>query len=186
LVIEDDPDIADLLSSMLEDSGFQTIQARTVEAARKVLVEEYIDLVTLDLIMPDANGSVILDEMARSGKLENVPVLVISGYTERVDGGRFAHHGRPRQPGKHKRALSDGHSGANHFGTLPKPVRAVELNRMVTQALAFRAKRVLLFLASSIGSRAASFLRGVCEHSSIRAFEHYWPRLFRFATVKNG
>jgi PAS domain S-box-containing protein len=165
LVIEDDPDIADLLSSMLEESGFQTIQARTVEAARKVLVEQTIDLVTLDLIMPDANGSVILDEMARSGKLENVPVLVISGYTERVDGGRFSTNIRLMNSSKRARSLSDGYSLKNHFGTLPKPVRAVDLNRLVTQALAFRAKRVLLFLATATGSRAASFLRGVCEHS---------------------
>jgi PAS domain S-box-containing protein len=165
LVVEDDPDIADLLSSMLEDSGFQTIQARTVEAARKVLAEETIDLVTLDLIMPDANGSVILDEMARSGKLENVPVLVISGYTERVDGGRFAPNARPKTSAKRTRSISDGHTGTNHFATLAKPVRAADLNRLVTQALSFRAKRVLLFVASSGGSRAASFLRGVCEHS---------------------
>ena len=165
LVVEDDPDIADLLSSMLEDFGFQTIQARTVEAARKVLAEEAIDLVTLDLIMPDANGSVILDEMARSGKLENVPVLVISGYTERVDGGRFSPNVRPKTLAKRTRSISDGHSGTNHFATLAKPVRADDLNRLVTQALAFRAKRVLLFVASSGGSRAASFLRGVCERS---------------------
>lgn len=165
LVVEDDPDIADLLCGMLEECGFQTIQARTVAAARTALAQEFVDLVTLDLIMPDANGSVLLDEMACSAKLENIPVLVISGYADRVGGGRFATNAWPAKASKGK-TISEGHSGTNHFATLSKPIKLVDLKRLVTQALAYRAKRVILFIANSNGSRAVSFLRGVCEHSA--------------------
>ena len=85
LVIEDNQDINDLLSAILEDEGYQVISVtdglKAVEAAR----EHRPDLITLDLAMPGKDGWVIARELQEDRVTENIPILVISAYTRDLD-----------------------------------------------------------------------------------------------------
>ncbi|HBZ93870.1 MAG TPA: DNA-binding response regulator, partial [Pseudomonas sp.] len=56
LIVDDDPEIRQLLSTYLSDAGYQTSVASQGVEMRKRLEEQLIDLVVLDLMMPGEDG----------------------------------------------------------------------------------------------------------------------------------
>ncbi|HUZ66989.1 MAG TPA: ATP-binding protein [Beijerinckiaceae bacterium] len=81
LVVEDEPDVRATASSMLEDLGYQVLQAETGARALAILEEEDdIDLVFTDVILPDGMGGL---DLARriARRRPTLPVLLTSGYT---------------------------------------------------------------------------------------------------------
>lgn len=83
LCIEDDPAIVELLVEVLEDEGFETIEAADgVEGIRKFA--ERPDIILCDVDMPHMNGFGVLSELRKSaGQLRNVPFLFITAYGSR-------------------------------------------------------------------------------------------------------
>src|SRR5919198_3825760 len=85
VVIEDNQDINDLLSSILEEEGYRVISVtdgrEAVEAAR----EHRPDLITLDLALPGKDGWAIARELQEDPTTEHIPILVISAYTRDLD-----------------------------------------------------------------------------------------------------
>ncbi len=61
LVVDDEPDILELLSEELEYEGFATVCAGSGNDAVRVLENENFDLVISDYKMPNGNGKVVLD-----------------------------------------------------------------------------------------------------------------------------
>jgi len=80
LIIEDDPDIGNILTDLFSDVGYNAICAETGSEALKHLELDTFDLVTLDLRLPDMNGNEILHELARRAFAN--PVVVISANLE--------------------------------------------------------------------------------------------------------
>jgi len=80
LLVDDEPYILDIGVKMLEKMGYTTIQARCGEDAIRIFQEdsEKIDLVILDLIMPDIGGGEVFDRL-RSIR-SDIKVLLASGY----------------------------------------------------------------------------------------------------------
>jgi diguanylate cyclase (GGDEF)-like protein len=78
LVIEDDPEIQYILSVVLADDGREIIAAESAEKARAELSDGDIDLVILDLILPDADGRSLLSELRASRATAAVPVVVMT------------------------------------------------------------------------------------------------------------
>ena len=60
LVVEDDLPVAQLLKDWLSEEGYWTRQAFTFDETKAALSEEPVDLVTLDIMMPEVNGLEIL------------------------------------------------------------------------------------------------------------------------------
>jgi CheY-like chemotaxis protein len=56
LIVDDDPGVRTLLRVLLEDAGYQTIEAENGRAAIDILRERAIDLALLDLVMPEQEG----------------------------------------------------------------------------------------------------------------------------------
>ena len=56
LLVEDDPNIVDLIRSNLSVRGFDTVVSSDAEAALQLLETEEPDIVLLDLMLPDADG----------------------------------------------------------------------------------------------------------------------------------
>lgn len=77
LHIDDDIITRKLFDSFLSDKGFSIIQAENGTAGLKHIQEEHIDLVILDLFMPDYDGLELLDIIRESN--EFVPIIVVSG-----------------------------------------------------------------------------------------------------------
>jgi len=79
LVVDDEPDIRQLVSEILEDEGYQVSIAETAEEARTQLREHNPDLVLLDIWMPGEDGISLLKSWSESGVLR-CPVIMMSGH----------------------------------------------------------------------------------------------------------
>ncbi len=79
MVVDDEPDIRDLVREILEDEGYAVIVAEDVKNAREAVAEQLPDLVLLDIWMPDQDGVSLLKEWRDAGQLK-FPVVMISGH----------------------------------------------------------------------------------------------------------
>jgi two-component system OmpR family response regulator len=86
-VVEDDPGIADLLSSALSFAGFEVRTAGTATEALREITARAPDLVVLDIMLPDSDGFEVLRRIRGQGS--TLPVLFLSardGVADRVSG----------------------------------------------------------------------------------------------------
>ena len=79
LVVDDEPDIRNLVREILEDEGFAVTTAENAEQARQCRRQRRPDLILLDVWMPDTDGITLLKEWSEAGG-SDVPVIVISGH----------------------------------------------------------------------------------------------------------
>jgi adenylate cyclase len=82
LTVDDDPDSRELLYRRLGKEGHRVIQASSGKTALEKLSAKPVDLVLLDLVMPDLNGIQVLQRMKSDPALKNIPVIVVSGQNE--------------------------------------------------------------------------------------------------------
>jgi PAS domain S-box-containing protein len=80
LVVEDDADLADVLTTTFRSHGVDTRHVGTVAAARSVVPDLAPDLIVLDLRLPDGDGVELLHTLRAQGHLGGVPVVVYTGY----------------------------------------------------------------------------------------------------------
>ncbi|MCL2249979.1 MAG: response regulator transcription factor [Oscillospiraceae bacterium] len=83
LVVEDDAHIRKLMCTVLKTHGFETLQAEDGLVALDVMEKEHIDLVVLDLMMPNMNGYEFTKELRSVG--ENLPILMVTAKHEQSD-----------------------------------------------------------------------------------------------------
>jgi len=79
LVVDDEPDIRNLVHEILEDEGYSVTTADGGEAARKACRVRRPDLILLDIWMQDVDGITLLREWSESGELP-CPVVMMSGH----------------------------------------------------------------------------------------------------------
>ena len=79
LVVDDEVGIRELLSEILGDEGHSVLMAENAARARDLRAREQIDLVLLDIWMPDTDGVTLLKEWASNGQL-TMPVIMMSGH----------------------------------------------------------------------------------------------------------
>jgi DNA-binding response OmpR family regulator len=85
-VVEDNPELARLLTRILSDAGYSVTVAGTFAGALAAIRTVDPDLIILDLILPDGRGEDVLAELMRCRPLSRVLVLSsISQVTTRVD-----------------------------------------------------------------------------------------------------
>lgn len=83
LVVDDDPDIREVVSILLADEGYRPIQAENGGAAvEKVYADKDIDLVIMDIMMPGVNGIEACEMIRRKSK---VPVLFLTAKSQEED-----------------------------------------------------------------------------------------------------
>jgi two-component system, chemotaxis family, chemotaxis protein CheY len=78
LVVDDDPDILDALSEILEGEGFVVRRAKNGKEALERLVPEPPQLVLLDLMMPVMDGWEFAQRMRLVPGARGVPIIVLS------------------------------------------------------------------------------------------------------------
>jgi DNA-binding response OmpR family regulator len=82
LVIEDEPDIQNFVSRVLELEGYTVLKAYNGNIALKLLENHFIDLIMLDLRLPGIDGWSILRGLKNSRQFSHIPVIVISAVAE--------------------------------------------------------------------------------------------------------
>jgi DNA-binding response OmpR family regulator len=83
LIIEDDPSIRQGLSETFEAEHFTVLAAANGEKGYQAARHEHIDLIVLDLMLPDKNGEEICRDLRRDGF--NTPILMLTSKTDEVD-----------------------------------------------------------------------------------------------------
>ena len=82
LIVDDDPDIRQLLVDYLVRNGFDAKPAGSGREMAQVLERHAIDLVVLDLMLPDADGLVLCRDLRAKS---NLPVLMLTARGEETD-----------------------------------------------------------------------------------------------------
>jgi PAS domain S-box-containing protein len=84
LVVEDDPADRHLLVETLMRSGYRVLAAERASDALAIGAEHFLDAVTLDLILPDQSGLELLQELRRTSRNPDVPVVVVTVVAEKA------------------------------------------------------------------------------------------------------
>jgi len=79
LVVDDEPDIRELVRDILVDEGYDVTTAENGGQARQARRQRRPDLVLLDIWMPDIDGISLLREWSTERE-QNIPVIMISGH----------------------------------------------------------------------------------------------------------
>ena len=79
LIIDDEKDIRDSLKDILIDEGYEIHLAENSLEAKKIKLSQTIDLILLDIWMPDIDGLSLLKEWASNNEI-NCPVVMMSGH----------------------------------------------------------------------------------------------------------
>jgi two-component system, OmpR family, KDP operon response regulator KdpE len=80
LIVDDEPPIQRFLKTSLAAQGYQTLEALSGGEAHSVLAKNRVDVVVLDLGLPDIDGLDVLKNIRASGS--SVPVIVLSSRTD--------------------------------------------------------------------------------------------------------
>jgi len=76
LIIEDDPDLANILAAMLERHNIQSHIVLTGGKGIALSKQMHPDLIVLDLILPDMDGSIVVETLRKDNILRSVPLVV--------------------------------------------------------------------------------------------------------------
>ena len=78
LIIEDEADIRNFASRVLELEGYRALQAEDGDEGLQLARENELSLVLLDLRLPGRDGLAVLREMKSAAELSAIPVIVFS------------------------------------------------------------------------------------------------------------
>ena len=81
LIVEDEPDFAALLCSILVKAGYTVTTAYNFEEAFAHVRETTPDLITLDMQMPRKSGAHFYRALKSNKEFEDIPVVVVTGLT---------------------------------------------------------------------------------------------------------
>ncbi|MBE9505162.1 MAG: response regulator [Proteobacteria bacterium] len=78
LIVDDDPQCLELLSSILEPIGFTVIKASGGKKAIELARANNPDLMILDLMMPEVSGFDVVHEMKMNAKTREIPIMILT------------------------------------------------------------------------------------------------------------
>jgi len=85
LIIEDDPEIQELLFHSLSKEGWKLIQVKTGEEGLKILKTKKADCILLDIMLPGIDGLNILKKIKDIEQCRNIPVIMTTAKGEEAD-----------------------------------------------------------------------------------------------------
>jgi len=91
LVVDDDPDILEAISMILESQGYKVVTAREGVEGLANLKAEKPDLMILDLLMPKMDGFAVCKELQdpRWAKYKGIPILILTSVREEASRRRY-------------------------------------------------------------------------------------------------
>lgn len=93
LVVEDSPTTRKVVTMVLQRKGFTCHEAPSGQQALELMEKESYDLVMLDAMLPDMTGYDILLQLKKRGRLETLPVVMLTAKTGATDRQRGLHAG---------------------------------------------------------------------------------------------
>ncbi len=118
LLVEDDYSARTEMADVLRDAGYEVLEATDGPAALRLATQGDPAVILLDLILPDAAGFDLLNQLRALPGRASTPIVAVSGFEERVQEARL--------------------SGAPFDAYLVKPFGTAELLAVVAEGLAAR------------------------------------------------
>lgn len=81
LVVDDEPDMREWLTTFFEDNGYVTITARDGEEGFEKVKTEHPDLITLDISMDKESGIRMYRDLKGDSELSKIPVVMVTGVS---------------------------------------------------------------------------------------------------------
>ena len=119
LVVDDDPDAREFLTTVLQDHGFGTLTAEDGTEAIAMIEKKPPDLVALDITMPEKSGVAVYRKLKEHDQFKHIPIIIVTGISD--DFKKFISTRRQVPPPE---------------GYISKPVDAEHLVKMVRKLLA--------------------------------------------------
>jgi len=85
LVVDDEPNIIELIRMNLGKSGFEILPAYAGEEAVTLARRELPDLILLDIMLPDIDGLEVLRQLRTDVTTENIPIIMLTARSEETD-----------------------------------------------------------------------------------------------------
>ena len=85
LIIEDEPDLRELLSSTLSREGYDVMEAETAETALQMLDSKLPDLAIVDWMLPGMDGIELVKRLRRDDVTEDLPIIMLTARGEEPD-----------------------------------------------------------------------------------------------------
>lgn len=91
LLADDDPDVVEVVSMLLEEEGYEIITAKDGAQALEKIERENPDLVILDLLMPRVDGFAVFNKLREPTyeRWSRIPVIVLTSVREEVSNRRY-------------------------------------------------------------------------------------------------
>jgi CheY-like chemotaxis protein len=90
LIAEDDMHLRTVVRMVLENGGYEVCEARNGREALELLASVPVALVIADMRMPIMTGAEMTARIRSDPATLNVPILIMSGYSDQVDCGASA------------------------------------------------------------------------------------------------
>jgi two-component system phosphate regulon response regulator PhoB len=85
LIIEDDPEIQELLSHSMSKEGWKLLKENTGEEGLKIIKNKEVDCILLDIMLPGMDGLKILRKIKEIEQARNIPVIMTTAKGEETD-----------------------------------------------------------------------------------------------------
>ncbi len=85
IYVEDDKDMVELVTTILNKRGFKVIGVTDSTKALTIIKKEKPTLILLDLMLPVIDGWEIYQKLKKNQETKNIPVVIITAKTETID-----------------------------------------------------------------------------------------------------
>jgi DNA-binding response OmpR family regulator len=82
LIVDDDAYILEIMTEMLSSEGYEIVTATNGKSALETFKQHKVDLVLLDIMLPDTNGYSVCKQIKN---ISNVPIIMVTGKTDAVE-----------------------------------------------------------------------------------------------------
>lgn len=124
LAVDDEDQVREFVSTILEENGYVPVLARNGEEAMDIIREDKPDLIIMDILMPKRSGIKLYRELKTTDSLRDIPVVICSGIARRTFmRSQAAHH------------EFGGESVPQPEGYIEKPLKPVLLKKILNQLL---------------------------------------------------
>lgn len=85
LIVDDEPEIGNLLAMQFQEEGYLTTQLRSGTEALRIVRRQAFDLILLDLLLPDLDGFAVLGGLRAQPETQLTPIILLSAINSPAD-----------------------------------------------------------------------------------------------------
>lgn len=85
MIVEDDPDMADIIKLVMEDAGYETTSIYSGRECLHRIKEVKPDLVLLDIMMPEMDGWEVHRRLKEDEETKDIPIIAVTAKTQSID-----------------------------------------------------------------------------------------------------